>query len=128
MLVSVGAEPHGTIARFAESQGGCQKPVQRHRLTESKPFREYAVCFFDPIRDGSVGFCPRGVEWWIIPGVCGFLGKLGLEQGQDLLRSLLGKREKAQIRLGVGDHEQFGQALGLVAGVIGENVGCQLMF
>ena len=41
---------------------------------------------------------------------------------------LLGDREEAQIRLRVGDHEQFGEPVGIVAGVVGEDVGRQRVF
>ena len=82
----------------------------------------------DPAHEGGIGLRPRWIERRIVPGVRGFLGKLGLENGQDLLGPLLGDREEARVRLRIGDHEQLGKPLRIVAGVVGEDVRRQLMF
>ena len=53
------------------------------------------------------------------------LVELGLENGQDLLRLPLGDREEARKGFRVGIHEQIGQQVGIVRGVVGEDVGGQ---
>ena len=98
--VGIRAEPHGAVSRFAESLGGRDELVQRHRLAESEPLGEHPLCRLDPAHEGGIGLYPRWIERRIVPGVRGFLGKLGLENRQDLFRPLLGDREEAHIRLG----------------------------
>ena len=48
-------------------------------------------------------------------------GDLGLERGESPGRLALYGREETHIRLVTGSHEQFGQHVGIVAGVVGED-------
>ncbi len=57
-----------------------------------------------------------------------FLASSAWRTGKTCSALLLGNREEAHVRLRVGDHEQFGKPVGVVAGVVGQDVRRQRMF
>ena len=116
------------VSRCAESFRGREKLAQRHCLTECEPLGEDPLGRFDLAHEGSLWFRPRWIERRVIPGVGRALRKLSLDNGQDLFGTLLCDREEAHVRLGIGDHKQLGQSVGVVAGVVGEDVRRQFMF
>ena len=76
----------------------------------------------------GVGFGPRRIERRIVPGVASLSWQARPGRWARPVSAFFSATGKsAQIRLGVGDHEKFGKTVGIVAGVVGEDVGRQLV-
>ena len=79
-----------------------------------------------PTRSGSTrlasGFVHDGSSGGSFQANVAFFASSAWKTGKTCLGLLLGDREEAQIRLRVGDHEQLGEPVGVVAGVVGEDV------
>ena len=95
-----------------------------------KANRSVSIPCADSIRLTRVasGFVQEGSSGGSFQEYVAFLASSAWNNGQDLFCLLLGDREEAQIRLGVGDHEQVGEPVGIVAGVVGQDVGRQRVF
>ena len=67
LALGVGAEPDGTIARFAEPLGGREELVQGHRLAEGEPLGEHPLSRLDPGGERGVRLGPGGIEGRVVP-------------------------------------------------------------
>src|SRR5208337_1862907 len=94
LALGIGAEPSGTIARGAESFGGCEELVQRHCLTKGEATGEHPLSRFDLAGERGVWRGPGRIEGRIIPRIRCFLRYLRLEQGYGLRLLPLGDEEQ----------------------------------
>ena len=123
--LGVGAEPGGTIARGAESLGGCEELVQGHRLAEGESLGEHPLSRFDLAGERGVWLGPGEIEGRVIPRIRWFLRYLRLEQWQGLCLLPLGDGEESRIRFGLSVHQEIGDQVRVVAGVVGKDAGRQ---
>ena len=124
----VGAEPGRTIARFPQPLDKTGKVVHWHCLTESETLGKHPLGGFNLTDQSGTRIRPGWVQERIIPRIRWFLRYLRLEERYDFVGMGLGDAEEGGIGLVVGIHQEVGDQVGIVAGVVGEDVRRQRVY